>query len=133
MIREVPEKEYRPDLKVNKVVLQIAEMLKDKKARDILVLDLNGLTNITDYFIICTANSTVQIRALMRFIEEFMHGSPVELLSKNVSYDSPWVLLDYNYFVIHILLYHTTDLSFGGIKTENRTVKGTIRSNYILS
>ncbi|MCK4804145.1 MAG: ribosome silencing factor [Spirochaetes bacterium] len=79
-------------------------MLKDKKARDILVLDLNGLTNITDYFIICTANSTVQIRALMRFIEEFMHGSPVELLSKNVSYDSPWVLLDYNYFVIHLFL-----------------------------
>ncbi len=104
MIREVSEKEYRPDLKVNKVVLQIAEMLKDKKARDILVLDLNGLTNITDYFIICTANSTVQIRALMRFIEEFMHGSPVELLSKNVSYDSPWVLLDYNYFVIHLFL-----------------------------
>jgi ribosome-associated protein len=104
MIREVPEKEYRPDLKVNKVVLQIAEMLKDKKARDILVLDLDGLTNITDYFIICTANSTVQIRALMRFIEEFMHGSPVELLSKNVSYDSPWVLLDYNYFVIHLFL-----------------------------
>ena len=104
MIREVPEKEYRSDLKVNKVVLQIAEMLKDKKARDILVLDLNGLTNITDYFIICTANSTVQIRALMRFIEEFMHGSPVELLSKNVSYDSPWVLLDYNYFVIHLFL-----------------------------
>jgi ribosome-associated protein len=104
MIGEVPEKEYRPDLKVNKVVLQIAEMLKDKKARDILVLDLNGLTNITDYFIICTANSTVQIRALMRFIEEFMHGSPVELLSKNVSYDSPWVLLDYNYFVIHLFL-----------------------------
>ncbi|MCK5568751.1 MAG: ribosome silencing factor [Spirochaetes bacterium] len=79
-------------------------MLKDKKARDILVLDLNGLTHITDYFIICTANSTVQIRALMRFIEEFMHGSPVELLSKNVSYDSPWVLLDYNYFVIHLFL-----------------------------
>ena len=104
MIIEVSEKEYRPDLKVNKVVLQIAEMLKDKKARDILVLDLNGLTNITDYFIICTANSTVQIRALMRFIEEFMHGSPVELLSKNVSYDSPWVLLDYNYFVIHLFL-----------------------------
>ena len=104
MIKEVPEKEYSPDLKMNDVVLKIAAMLKNKKARDILVLDLDGLTNITDYFIVCTANSTVQIKALVRFIEEFMRGARVELLSKNISYNSPWVLLDYNYFVIHLFL-----------------------------
>jgi ribosome-associated protein len=89
---------------MKKVVIQIAQLLKDRKARDIIVLDLKNLTSVTDYFIICTANSSVQIKALIRFIEEFMKEKSLKLLSKNISYNSPWVLLDYNFFVIHLFL-----------------------------
>ena len=89
---------------MNKIVLQIANLLKDRKASDIIVLDLKGMTSVTDYFIICTANSSVQIKALIRFIEEFMKGKDFKLLSRNISFNSPWVLLDYNFFVIHLFL-----------------------------
>jgi ribosome-associated protein len=91
-------------LDMEKVVVRVAELLKDRKARDILVLDLEGLTSITDYFVICTVNSVVQIKALIRFIEEMMHESKLRPFTRNVSFESPWVLLDYNYFIIHIFL-----------------------------
>jgi ribosome-associated protein len=91
-------------LDMEKVVVRVAELLKDRKARDILVLDLEGLTSITDYFVICTVNSVVQIKALIRFIEELMYESKLRPFTRNVSFESPWVLLDYNYFIIHIFL-----------------------------
>ena len=84
------------------MAIQVAELLKDKKARDILVLKLGSMTSITDYFIIATANSTVQIKALVRFIEELMNGNKLKPLSRGNNYESPWVLLDYNYFIIHL-------------------------------
>ena len=89
---------------MNSVVLRTAELLRDNKAQDILVLDLQGHTNITDYFIICTVTSSVQTRALVRNIEEFMGRHEIRPMSRNVKTDSPWVLLDYNHFIIHIFL-----------------------------
>lgn len=91
-------------LDMKSLVFQIAELLKDKKAKDILVLELGKLTSITDYFIIATANSSVQIKALVRFIEEIMNGNSLKPLSRNDTMDSPWVLIDYNYFIIHLFL-----------------------------
>lgn len=89
---------------MNGVVLETAELLKDNKAQDILVLNLQGHTSITDYFIICTVTSSVQTRALVRDVEEFMDRHDIKPFSKAVQTDSPWVLLDYNHFVIHIFL-----------------------------
>ena len=97
-------KGLKETLDMKDLVLQIAELLKDKKAKDILVLELGELTSITDYFIIATANSSVQIKALVRFIEELMNGNSLKPLSRNDNMDSPWVLIDYNYFIIHLFL-----------------------------
>ena len=97
---------HEPDVPVEmqKVVIGLAGLLKDKKASDILVLNLDGLTSITDYFIIATVNSTTQSKALIRSIEEYTEKINLSPLSKNDDYDSPWVLLDYNYFIIHLFL-----------------------------
>jgi ribosome-associated protein len=89
---------------MNSIVMETAEFLKDKKAQDILVLDMQGYTTITDYFIICTVTSAVQIKALIRYLEEFMDQRNLEPFGGKVNSDSPWVLLDYNYFVVHLFL-----------------------------
>jgi ribosome-associated protein len=94
--------EFSQDMK--KVILRLAELLKDKKAQDILVLDLAQLTSITDYFILATVNSSTQSKALVRFIEEYLKEYDIRPLVKNDEYESPWVLLDYNYFIIHLFL-----------------------------
>ena len=90
--------------KVKSTVLKIAEFLKEKRAEEVLVLDLDGLTTITDFFIICTVRSSVQTKALVRSIEELLHDAPFKPLTRNIGYESPWVLLDYNHFIVHIFL-----------------------------
>ncbi len=87
-----------------KTVLEIADFLKNAKARDIMVLDMRELTGISDYFVLCTVNSTVQSRAIVRDLDAFMDTHDMKPISGRVSTDSPWVLLDYNYFIIHIFL-----------------------------
>ena len=91
-----------PDM--NSIVLETADLLKENRAQDVLVLNLQGHTSITDYFIICTVTSSIQTKALVRNIEEFMDRHDLVQMSRDVTMDSPWVLLDYNYFVIHIFL-----------------------------
>jgi len=95
---------YQNSLPMEEIALQLAQLLRDKKARDILVINLQELTSITDYFVIATANSSVQIKALVRFIEEFMKSFGMKPFSQDVSIDSPWVLIDYNHFVVHLFL-----------------------------
>jgi ribosome-associated protein len=94
----------RPETTIQQIVLAIGEFLRSKKARDILILDLEGMTSITDYFVICTVNSVVQSRAIVRSLFEYMESYNLHPISKDPSCNSPWVLIDYNYFVIHIFL-----------------------------
>jgi len=96
---------------LKELVLGVAELLREKRARDILVLELGEITTVTDYFIICTVKTGVQIRALARFVEEMIRSSAgansgfdIRPMTRSAGYDSPWVLLDYNYFVIHFFL-----------------------------
>ena len=42
----------------------IAKAASDKKARDIVMLDMRNISIITDYFIVCSANSTTQVKAI---------------------------------------------------------------------
>lgn len=74
----------------------------DKKAIDMVVLDLRKAAAFTDFFIICTGANTRQVQAIARGIEEALgkKGSKpalVEGLDR-----SEWVLLDYFDFVVHV-------------------------------
>lgn len=101
------EKESREELAER--VKSIAQFIHDRKARDVVVLDLQGLTSIADYFVICTVTSSVQTKALIRDLDMFMKEFDVKSLSRETSVDSPWVLLDYNYFIIHLFLQEGRD------------------------
>ena len=96
------EKDSREELEER--VKRIAHFIHDRKARDVLVLDLEGLTSIADYFVICTVTSSVQTKALIRDLEILMKEYNAKPLSRENSVDSPWVLIDYNYFIIHLFL-----------------------------
>ena len=74
----------------------------DKKARDVLVLDLKGLNTITDYFVICSGESTTQVKAITGEIEERFHAEGVKPLGIEGLSHGHWVLMDYNDVIIHI-------------------------------
>jgi len=109
MRRSMTEKEIQTEIGIEKMVVDIAEFLKERKAWDVIVLNMQKLTSITDFFIICTANSSIQIKALLRYLEDFMDSFGLKPITRNVDVNSPWVLIDYNYFVIHIFLQEGRD------------------------
>ncbi|MBI4279337.1 MAG: ribosome silencing factor [Armatimonadetes bacterium] len=82
--------------------VRCAEAASSKQAEDIVVLDLQALTLVTDYFVICTGTSSVQIRAIVEAVEEAMAGDRVHPLAREGDAQSGWVLLDFGSLVVHI-------------------------------
>jgi ribosome-associated protein len=80
-----------------------ARAARDKKATDIVVLDLTGVTSFTDYFVICTGASSRQNQAIADEI-----GLQLKKRGENPSsvegYDQgEWILSDYGDFLVHVL------------------------------
>ncbi len=76
----------------------------DKKAENIRILDLRGLSPISDYFVLVTANSTPQLRAVRDEIVERMkeeHSTPPDV--KDGNFESQWIILVYGSVMVHIL------------------------------
>ncbi|MBL9131946.1 MAG: ribosome silencing factor [Verrucomicrobiaceae bacterium] len=81
-----------------------AELADDKKAENIRILDLRGLSPVTDWFVLCSALSAPQLRAVRDHIEDEMKEQHQQRpLYRDGSYDSQWMILDYGNVMVHIL------------------------------
>lgn len=81
-----------------------ARYADDKKAEDIVILDLRDISPVTDYFVICTANSSPHLRAVRDGIEDAMrdeHG--VKALISDGDLESQWLILHYGDVMVHVL------------------------------
>lgn len=87
----------------DKLIDVITDALLDKKAEDITVLDVHDLTTLADKFVICHANTDVQIKALANNVGEETKEKLDEKPWKQEGRDSRrWVILDYVNVVVHI-------------------------------
>jgi ribosome-associated protein len=82
----------------------VVEALLDKKAIDIVVIDLRKLKSaVADFFVVCTGNSRPQVDALSdnvdRFVKLNLHEDPIGVEGKE---NMEWVLMDYSDVVVHI-------------------------------
>lgn len=73
------------------------------RADAIVALDLRSLTIIADFFLICTGNSSIQIRAIANRIEERMREQGLHRLRMEGYQEATWILLDYGDVVAHIM------------------------------
>lgn len=74
----------------------------DKKAQDVVVLDLRHTPAFTDFFLVCSGQNQRQVHAIADAIEETLKGSKVRP-SHIEGYDrAEWVLMDYFTFIVHI-------------------------------
>ncbi len=81
----------------------VASAADDKKAQDMVLLDLRGLTLMTDYFFICSGTSTTHIRTIVDGIVEKMKRSGMGGIRVE-GYDAAiWALLDYGDVVVHVM------------------------------
>lgn len=87
---------------MNKIHQKIFDLIFEKKGFDLKLIDLKKVTNIADYFIICSADSDIQIKAIADHIEEKLKDEGIRLWHKEGYSSLNWVLLDYIDFVIHI-------------------------------
>lgn len=93
---EAPE---RPPLDLARRIVELAE---DKKAADIVLLDLTGLTTLADAFVICSGGSERQLAAIADGIIEGMRAEKTRPIGREGTPTSHWVLLDFGSVVVHI-------------------------------
>jgi ribosome-associated protein len=74
----------------------------EKKAQNIVVLRLSAITEFTDYFVICTGNSSRQTQAIADEIVERLKMSGVRPLNTEGYKNAEWILIDFGSFVVHI-------------------------------
>ncbi|MDF2521429.1 MAG: iojap-like protein [Clostridia bacterium] len=86
------------------------ELLKDKKAKDIRLLDIHEISTLADHFIIATGTSTTQVQAMADELEEKMQLAGYKLYHKEGFRGGRWILLDFGNAVVH--LFHTEERQF---------------------
>jgi ribosome-associated protein len=84
------------------IAKKIAHLSLLKKAEDIVIMDVRKLTSITDFFVICSADSDKQVKAIADFIVEELEKVKVNLWHLEGYQYLQWVLLDYVDVVVHI-------------------------------
>jgi len=84
------------------IARKAAELAEQKKGLDIVIYDLKGLSDVTDYFVIVTAQSKLQSRAVVNAIERGLRDEGVRKMGREGDHDSQWVLIDYGATVVHV-------------------------------
>jgi ribosome-associated protein len=78
------------------------DIASDKKASDIILLDIRDVTTFADYFIICSGNNTRQIQAIADAIDEELDKQGATLFHREGVAEAGWVLLDFGDVIVHI-------------------------------
>lgn len=74
----------------------------DKKAADVLILDLRKASAFTDFFVICTGTSTRQVQTIAQSIQDVLAKNGVKAAIVEGLSRGEWVLLDYFDFIVHV-------------------------------
>jgi ribosome-associated protein len=86
-----------------------ARLADDKKAADILVLEVREIFGVADYFVICTCHSRPQARAVADEIEDRLEEEGFYRLGTEGREDASWILLDFGGVVVHVFLQEKRD------------------------
>jgi ribosome-associated protein len=108
--QEIEQNEARPgtatllseDQLIFEQVKTAVRAADEKKAQDMLVLRLSAITEFTDYFVICTGNSTRQTQAIADAVIEELKKIKTRPLHTEGYNNAEWILIDYGAFVVHI-------------------------------
>jgi len=79
-----------------------ARTASDRKARDIVGLDLRDVASFTDYFLICTGNNPRHVQSIADSVEEDLRKSGRRPLHTEGYSAAEWILLDYGDFIVHV-------------------------------
>ena len=101
-------------MKVVEIAQLAATAAEEKKAQDVTVLDIRGLSVFADYFVICHGNSQTQVQAIATAIKDKLLENNVELKGMEGYQEARWVLMDLGDVVVHV--FHKDDREFYGLE-----------------
>jgi ribosome-associated protein len=81
---------------------RIVELAEDKKAAEIVLLDLGGLTTMADYFVICSGGSERQLEAIASGIIASLRDEKVKPIGREGTSASHWILIDFGSVIVHV-------------------------------
>lgn len=84
------------------MVKAAVKALEEKKAEDIKVLDITGVSIIADYFIIANGMNSNQIQAMRNAVDEELFKAGYEERQIEGNSQSSWILMDYNDIIVHV-------------------------------
>ncbi|MDR3611700.1 MAG: ribosome silencing factor [Ignavibacteriaceae bacterium] len=93
----------------NKIIDRIVELIFTKKGYDVKILDLRSLTAIADYFIICSADSDTQVKAIADEVDKKMREEGVRSWHTEGYRSLNWVLIDFVDIVVHVFKKESRD------------------------
>ena len=96
-------------METKEIAQKIAAAANDKKAKDILLLNMEGLSPVTDFYVICSAGNSTLVKAIADNIEDKLAEAGVYPTHKEGYADARWVLLDYGDVVAHVFLEEERD------------------------
>ena len=89
---------------------KIAQLLYDRKARDILALKVDHLMVITDYLVLATGSSALQTHALMDHLDQELSAMGIQPRRIEGQQAARWIVMDYGTIIVHI--FHPEDREF---------------------
>ena len=81
---------------------KVIEMIADKKAENIVSIDVSGENTYTDRIIICTGGSDLHVRAIAENILDYCKSEHIKVLSKEGLEARVWILIDFGNLILHI-------------------------------
>ena len=88
---------------------KIVDLALEKKAKQIVVMDLDGKTAFADFFVLMTGESDTQIKAIADHIVKDLRGQEIKIYHKEGYNSLRWVLLDYVDVIVHIFKQDTRE------------------------
>ena len=85
-----------------------------KKAHDVTIMDLRKVTDMADFFVVCSGDSDTQVKAIADAVTDGMEGAGVEAWHREGLTERQWVLLDYVDVVVHV--FHKEARKFYGLE-----------------
>ncbi len=111
------------------LALRVAQILDEKKALNIMVLDVAHLSSITDYYVICSARNTIQVGTLAEDVEEKrMEEQQLEPRRRDGHREARWVVLDYASVIVHV--FHEQEREYYNIERLWMDGTNTVRCDF---
>jgi ribosome-associated protein len=88
--------------KLTAEVSQAVQAVLDKKAADVVVLDLRNTPAFTDFFVLCSGNSQRQVKAIADAVEEALRAAKLRPAHIEGYDRADWILMDYFSFIVHV-------------------------------